>query len=175
MPEASAAASLRLFLALWPDESQRAAISAWQRSWQWPPGAKLVAPERLHLTLHFIGNVPSARLPELATGLRVPFEAVELEFGDAEVWRGGIAVLRPHASPEPLLKLQARLATALTALGLPVEDRPYRPHVTLARRAVAAKPPASGPALRWHADSGYVLVRTVFGGGGYQILERFTP
>jgi 2'-5' RNA ligase len=34
---------------------------------------------------------------------------------------------------EPLVELAARLADAARALGLPVEDRPFRPHLTLGR------------------------------------------
>ena len=36
---------------------------------------------------------------------------------------------------EPLVELAARLATAARALDLPVEDRPFRPHLTLGRWA----------------------------------------
>jgi len=34
---------------------------------------------------------------------------------------------------DPLVELAARLATAARALDLPVEDRPFRPHLTLGR------------------------------------------
>lgn len=174
MPPAAAPASLRLFLALWPDDAVREAIAQWQETWSWPPSSRLVAPTQLHLTLHFIGNVPAPRLPEIVQALQVPSEPTRLEFGDGKVWPGGIAVLRPLATPHPLAALHARLATALTALRLPVEERPFRPHVTLARKAAGAAPPP-GPTIRWEAASGYVLVRTVPNGGGYRILERFNP
>jgi 2'-5' RNA ligase len=164
----------RLFLALWPDEGTRDAIAAWQSLWQWPHGAKLVGRERLHLTLHFIGNVPATRLAELARGLRVPFEPLELAFGGGQLWPGGIAALRPTGAPPALLALHARLAQALRELDLPVEDRPYRPHVTLARKAAGATMPP-GASLRWVADSGYVLVQSLANGGRYEVLERFSP
>jgi RNA 2',3'-cyclic 3'-phosphodiesterase len=166
---------LRLFLALWPDEAVRDRIWSWQQAWRWPPGARLVARERLHLTLHFIGNVAAARLPELVLGSRVDFEALDMAFGDAAVWPGGIAVLRPHATPPALARLHARLAASLTALELPVEPRPFRAHVTLARRAAGAVAPPAHPPIEWPADDGYVLVRSLPGGAGYQILERFSP
>lgn len=174
MPSTAVPASPRLFLALWPDDQVREAIAGWQRSWTWPPSSRLVAATQLHLTLHFIGTVPAPRLPELAQGLRVSFDPLELEFGDGRVWPGGIAILRPVATPEPLAGLHGRLAAALTALHLPLEERPFRPHVTLARKAAGAAPPP-GPVIRWRADSGYVLVRTLPNGGGYRIVERFNP
>lgn len=175
MPDASRPPAPRLFLALWPDAATRDAIAAWQSTWHWPGSAKLVAQERLHLTLHFIGNVAAARLPELAKSLRVPFETVELAFGHGKVWPGGIAVLRPHETPAPLLRLHAQLARELLSLELPVEERSWRPHVTLARKASGAVPPTAEAHVHWRADSGYVLVRSLANGGGYEVLERFKP
>ena len=169
----SAARPLRLFLAIWPDEPLRDAIAAWQRDWTWPPRAGLVKRERLHLTLHFLGDVQAERLPALVRALSFAFEPFELDLGHGEVWPVGVAVLRPASVPPALSMLHAALRRELAALELPVEDRPYRPHVTLARRAHGARPPAREPALRWVADSGYVLVRSLPGGAGYEILQRW--
>lgn len=176
MPDPTRAAPpLRLFLALWPGDAVRERLWSWQHAWQWPPGAKLVPAERLHLTLHFIGDVPAARLPQLVRGLRVEFETVATVVDDAKVWPGGIAVLRPLSTSAALLRLHARLAAALTALQLPVEPRAFRAHVTLARRATGAVPPPTDQCIAWRAEDGYVLVRSLPGGAGYRILERFSP
>ena len=174
MVNAPVAPAWRLFVAAWPDAAARDAIAGCQQAWAWPPGAALVPPDRLHLTLHFLGNVAPAQLPALAAGLRVPFEPFDLHFGMAEAWRGGIAVLRPSSTPSALLRLHARLAAALAALQRPVEPRPYKAHVTLARRAVGATSPPTEPKFNWRADAGYVLVRSLPNGGGYQLLERFS-
>ncbi len=163
----------RLFIALWPSQALCHAIARWQQAWDWPPAASLVAPQQLHITLHFLGNVPSHRLPELVQGLRVPFECFSLAFGQGTVWPGGLAVLQPDATPAPLARLHAALRDRLVGLNLPVDARPYRAHVTLARRAQGAKPPAQGPALSWPIDAGYVLVRSLPDGAGYDVIERF--
>lgn len=164
---------LRLFIALWPGEALQHAIASWQRAWAWPPHAALVRREQLHLTLHFLGDVPADRLPDLVQGLRVPFESFSLALGQGEVWPKGVAVLQPDSVPAALLRLHAALRRELVGLDLPVEARPYRAHVTLARRAQGAKPPAQGPGLHWRIDSGYALVRALPGGAGYEVLERF--
>jgi RNA 2',3'-cyclic 3'-phosphodiesterase len=165
---------LRLFIALWPDEALRQAIAAWQQAWNWPPHVALVKAERLHLTLHFLGNVAAARLPELARAIRVPFEPFTLTLAQPEVWPNGVAVLLPDHLPAALSRLQWALGRKLMALDLPVEERPYRPHVTLARRAHRAKAPAQALDLQWRIDEGFVLVRSLPGGAGYEVLERFT-
>ncbi len=169
----SDAKPLRLFLAIWPDEPLRDAIAAWQSDWTWPPRAGLVKRERLHLTLHFLGDVAGDRLPGLARRLSFAFEPFGLTLSHAKVWPVGVAVLEAESVPRPLSLLHEALRRELVALELPVEERRYRPHVTLARRAYGARPPRRKPALRWEARAGYVLVHSLPGGAGYEILQRF--
>jgi 2'-5' RNA ligase len=163
----------RLFLALWPDTAARQALAAWRDRWTWPVGATPTLTANLHLTLHFIGPVAADRLPELAGALELPFEPFTLEFGRAELWPGGIAVVCPLAEPEPMLRLQAALAALLRRLALPVEERPFRPHVTLARKARHAAVPADGPALAWPVANGFALVQSMPAGQGYRVLQRY--
>jgi RNA 2',3'-cyclic 3'-phosphodiesterase len=164
---------MRLFLALWPDGGTRAAISASQHAWTWPATAALVAIERLHLTLHFLGSVAQEQLPRIVVGLRVGLEPFEFTLEEAEVWPNSVAVLQPQRTPPEMGQLHRRLADALRELELPVESRPFRPHVTLARRARGAVPPVASPAVQWQAADGFVLARSLPGGSGYQVLERF--
>ena len=174
MVNARTGPSWRLFLAVWPDAAVREALARWQRAWTWPPGTGLVPPERLHLTLHFLGNVPVSELPALTAGLRVPFDSFELAFGHAELWPGGTAVVRPDATPPALSGLHGRLAAALAGLDRPVESRRYKAHVTLARRAIGARPPTAQPKFSWRADTGFVLVRSLPDRAGYEELARFS-
>jgi 2'-5' RNA ligase len=125
------------------------------------------------MTLHFIGQVDARRLGELSAGLACDFSPFTLDFGVAQLWPHGIAVLCPLATPPALLQLHAALGDALRRLDLPVEERPFRAHVTLARKAQRASVPAAGPALRWRVEDGYALVQSVGGGQGYRVLHRF--
>lgn len=163
--------AMRLFTALWPDPVVRAAIAQHQQAWAWPPRAAVVKPERLHLTLHFLGEVPTQRLPELAGGLHASFDPFTLELRHGEVWPNGVAVLQPARVPEALALLHAAVGQAVAGLGVAVEGRPYRPHVTLARRARGARPAQAQ--LTWRVDAGYVLVQSLPGAGGYSVLKRF--
>ena len=165
---------MRLFLALWPDAPTRAAITAWQQAWNWPPAAALASPERLHLTLHFIGNVARERLPQLASGLKVAFEPIDFSLDRAAVWPNSVAVLQPLDTPREMIDLHHKLAQALRELELPVESRPLRAHVTLARRARGAVPPSRDLRVRWQASDGYVLAESLPAGAGYRIVERFS-
>jgi len=53
---------LRLFLALWPPPPVLSALVDVADRWQWNEQARRTRPERLHVTLHFIGNVATERL-----------------------------------------------------------------------------------------------------------------
>ena len=163
----------RLFLALWPDPAVRHQLKEWRDAWAWPRGASPVATDKLHVTLHFLGNQPSDSLPALLDGLAVPFTPFRLQLGVAELWHNGIAVLSPPAPPAELLALHAALSAALPGLGLEPEARAYRPHVTMARRARGAEVPQSGPEIDWQIDH-YALVESKTGdGGGYTVLREY--
>lgn len=160
----------RLFLALWPSATIRGQLRERRDAWQWPRGATPVHADKLHLTLHFLGDVPSERLPELLAGFAVPFETFRLDLGTPVLWPHGIAVLEPFAEPPALLALHARLADALVGLGLQPEQRSYRPHVTMARRAGGVAVPQDGPPIAWQADR-YALVESQ--GGVYTVLREY--
>ncbi len=134
----------RLFVALWPDAQVRAALQAASAQWRWQPGAAIIPADRLHLTLHFLGDLPRERIPELARALELPSARCALTLDRAALWRGGVAVLEPTAVPAPLVELRRALGAALHSLDIALETRRWRPHVTLARRA-NAKPPQMAP------------------------------
>jgi 2'-5' RNA ligase len=167
------ARNVRLFLALWPTPQVRSGLLAWRDAFAWPASATVVAPECLHMTLHFIGAVPAERVDAVQAGLAIEPAAFELRFGRAEVWPRGIAVLRPLAEPPALHDLHQRLGEALRALDLPTEARPFRPHVTFARRADGAALTTTPAPLRWRVRS-HALVESRLGrNGGYVVLRRY--
>ena len=171
--EGSRRPQARLFLALWPTPQVRSGLLGWREAFDWPAKSAVVVPDKLHLTLHFIGPVAHERVDDIAAGLAVAPGAFELRFGRPELWPGGIAVLRPLACPDALLALHQRLGDALRALGLPTETRPYRPHVTFARKAAGAALRFEPAPLRWRVRN-HVLVESRPGrDGGYAVLRRY--
>lgn len=166
-----AAPSARLFVALWPGARVRQALAACRDCQRWSPGAAPTRDDKLHLTLHFIGAVPLARLNEVAAGLQVPFRPFVLRLDAIECWRGGLAVLRPQAPPPRLLQLHADLAAVLRRLELPLQARAFRPHVTLARRNLPAQPLTPSEPVRWRVN-GYALVRSL-PDGCYETLRQY--
>jgi 2'-5' RNA ligase len=166
---------MRLFLALWPDAAVRQRLIDALSAWPWPPQAARVPPERLHLTLHYLGEVGDDTVAALRERLpRIP-EPFELDFGQTALWPQGIAVLEPLSVPPGLAALHAALAQTLGEIGLRTDDRPFRPHVTLARHAQGTPLPADGPRWAWPVN-GYALVHSVSGPPlSYELLQRVGP
>ena len=147
----------RLFLALVADERVQAQVDAHAKQWAWPAGCVPCLPSDWHITLHFIGAVDADRAQQLAASVAVPFQPFVLVLNQPALWPHGLAILGATVVPLPLQALYQRLGDTLRALDVPVETRPYRPHVTLARHAGAAIAPAAFAPVLWPVP-GYALV-----------------
>lgn len=103
------------------------------------PQLRWVSPERLHLTVRFLGEQPISMVPELRTAL----DGAVAGHGDAPLLLGGVGafpnfrrarVLWLGVAPHPRLELLYHdVEAACVELGLEPEGRAFRPHVTLAR------------------------------------------
>lgn len=109
-----------------------------------PPGVRPTRPAQMHLTLHFLGDVAEETMPDLRGRLAqvrgTPF-AIDLTGIGRFPPRGRPTVLWAGIDLEPALAdLHGRIGDAVARSGIPVERRPYVPHVTLARLTPRAAP-----------------------------------
>ena len=135
----------RLFFGL-DAHSQSQALLGLQQ--QLALAASPVVADNLHLTVLFLGAVNEEQLPQLCqlgakvasqqAGFRVVLDQLGV-FPQAKVtWIG------PSQAPCQLLDLEQTLRAGVSALGLPLDERPYRPHLSLYRKA-RPLPPSAGP------------------------------
>lgn len=101
------------------------------------PAARWVAPENLHLTLRFIGEVEQETAHEITAHLarvkEAPFDLTLKGvgyFGSPRRIRSLWVGVGP--SP-PLMALREKIETSLQRAGLAPEGRNFTPHITLAR------------------------------------------
>ena len=170
------AATARLFFAAMPDPAARERLCALADATARAAGGRASAPDTLHLTIVFVGTVDDA----LAAAVR--------DAGDAMRWeryaltldtlgsfaRAGIAWAAPQRVPEALERQNRDLVAALAARGVATETRPYRPHVTLARRCAAPVSAPIDPPIAWPVD-GVVLMssRLLSEGPRYRPIARW--
>lgn len=95
--------------------------------------------ESFHLTLKFLGNIPEQKVDEIGAALEsavaglTPFSLEVRGLGAFPNPSGARVVWIGFEQSEPLSMLQERVEQALEDLEFPREDRPFRPHLTLAR------------------------------------------
>ena len=163
----------RLFLALWPNDAVRQQLSVHAQHWTWPTGCVRYLSADWHVTLHYIGKVATDQIPDLAAHVDMAVQPFELRLDQPELWPHGLAVLVASEVPAPLHALRQRLGEAVAGLGLPVEARPFRPHVTLARRAKDAIAPLMSAPVRWRANCYGLVESTGSSDGRYRIIRQY--
>jgi 2'-5' RNA ligase len=108
---------------------------------------KWVDPWGIHLTLKFLGNIPSKRLTEIIEAIKEAAQGISpfhLEISglgafpslsQARVFWVGIG-----GELDKLSRLQQNIDSALAVLGFAKEERSFVPHLTLARIRQGASP-----------------------------------
>jgi 2'-5' RNA ligase len=127
---------MRLFLGLPIPPELAQALTRLTRAIELQKG-RPAAPENLHLTLVFLGEVAEPKLPPIEQELsELNFPPFPLKLTSLNTFpRAG--VLFAEVEPcRPLLHLQAKIAASMARCGFAredPEDRRYHPHITLAR------------------------------------------
>ena len=106
------------------------------------PGARWVPTEQLHLTLAFLGEVAEETAGRLIAHLaKIRAASFTLTFSGVGCFpdRQRPRVVWIGVKPEPnLLKLAAAVRQSVLAIGIFLEERPFSPHLTLARLKLPA-------------------------------------
>ena len=163
----------RVFFALWPDDVTRRAIARASRDAVRHCGGKPTPVENLHVTLAFLGPITEADLARVEALTPPPAAPFEIVLDRLELWaRAHLLWVGPRTAPEPLVRLEHTLWDRLVDLGFSRERKPYVPHVTLARKAQAAR--GTVTPVRWRVD-GIALVESKTGprNSRYTVLKNW--
>ena len=101
---------------------------------------KCVSPEGIHLTLKFLGGVPPQKIKDIVSFMEAasqgikPFELQITEVGAfPDFRRPRVVWVGLKGDIDKLVAWQQRLDDGLVPLGFAKENRPFTPHLTLAR------------------------------------------
>lgn len=125
----------RYFLGLQPPEAIRSQLELLCHTGQFGQGP-FHHPLDWHLTLAFLGESEQAPETIMAQLTRIESPVFELCLDQLDYWpKPRVLVLCPEHPPQALFTLVDALWQGLAPLGFKPEQRPYRPHLTLGRRA----------------------------------------
>lgn len=141
--------------------------------------ASWVRPENVHLTLKFLGNIHPDRVPEIG---RVLSEAAG-EIQPFPLALSGVGLFPKKGNPRVLWvgvrdpgrcldRLHRRVESGLQSLGFELENRPFSPHLTVAR----IKSPKNARELRGQVEAGPELPHAEFEVGRMALFQsELTP
>ena len=125
--------NLRLFVAIELPECVRSDL----RSLQLPcSGLRPTKAENLHLTLHFIGYHDPLRISQALAPISAMVGHFEMNLASIGSFssRGGGLILWAGVELNPqLVQLHTDLGALLRDVGVDIDPRPFKPHITIAR------------------------------------------
>ena len=131
---------MRLFIALnFPEDLRQHWVDGTASLRALAPHARWAPSEQMHLTLVFLGEQPESVLSVLTPALDAAAAAygrMSLGFqgiGAFPTWRRARVVWLGVDHSPALMHLAQAVARACHNLGIEIEDRPFHPHITLAR------------------------------------------
>lgn len=161
--------TLRLFFALWPDDTTRTAL----QQLQMPIQGRIIPYGNLHLTLAFLGQQP-ASLVRTAKDILSHLKTIPISLTLDRMGyfpRNHIAWIGAHQPPAELLQLHQELTEALRHANVAFDSpQTFKPHITLARDATLP-PDINFTPIPWRADH-VVLVQSVTNAEGahYEVV-----
>lgn len=180
---------MRLFVALDIPGEIRAQMAEYvERVRQYAPEARWARVEGLHVTLKFLGEVSESKLPDVKAALGLvkasPFEVSFQNIGFFPNPRSGRVFWIAVQASDALPQLASAIDDQLQQQGFRGEQRPYNPHLTLARAGAPGTLRGLAPLLEHEAPPqfGTMAARDFFlfqsqlgkGGSRYTKLERFS-
>lgn len=152
----------RLFFASWPGEGLRSALAPHIRALQPAGVGRAQRPDQWHVTLEFLGSVPASRLAAAReAAAQVRGAPCTIVFDAVEFWRRPeVLTLVARELPPPLEGLVTQLRAALAAQGFEPESRPFRAHMTLARKVAQPVSPVKFEPLTWPVTD-FALVESI--------------
>ena len=157
----------RLFLAADLPHEEKIRLGQLQEAMRPLPGARWVPPRNLHVTLLFLGQTPAARQLDLGPAFRTA--ALDVPAGNVSIsGTGGFSrparasVLWAGLVEEQgtITELAAGVKRAAVGLGLPLGNKAFHAHVTLARLRPSADirdlPPVP-PGAPWRVQEIYLF------------------
>lgn len=130
--------STRVFFAILPNKQIQKQLIHHSETLESICGGRKVRMQHLHLTLLFLGNVEIHRIQTLQQiAESIPAKKFEFKLDTIDYWRHNhIICIQSKKFPAELFSLADSLKIALSNGGFTFDNRAYKPHITLFRKAI---------------------------------------
>lgn len=177
----------RLFIALPVGDNVKANLARVGRGRPTERGIRWLEPEALHLTLAFLGDVAEREVSDLEDAI---YAATEGDSGPLDLIARGIGAFPNEAKARVLWAgvdgelarlgaLRERLMGELLSAGFEVDDKRFRPHITLARlrwpQPVPPNLPLIGEFGEWTADEVQLIESRLHASGARYVVRADVP
>ena len=165
----------RVFFAIVPDENSLNEIIALQ-SEQQADKARFLTPEKIHLTLLFIGSVDAERLAcIIEKAAKASQRSFDISFDVTGSFKRSKILWLGSSKDNPNVNgLFKNLKHQIEQCGIKTEKRPFKPHITLARKFCGRQLIDPQHAIEFNVSHFY-LMETIPNGNSvrYEILETY--
>jgi RNA 2',3'-cyclic 3'-phosphodiesterase len=148
---------------------------------------RAIPAQNLHVTLAFLGSVPEEDIGRVeAVALEVARlladelngQRVRVAFDGLDYWKKAnllCATIRGEQLDPVMVMLANTLKSRLVAAGFNPDLKPFRPHVTLARKVAHSIPTRDMTSVVWEFDD-FALIESQpqRGGSAYRVLRSFS-
>jgi RNA 2',3'-cyclic 3'-phosphodiesterase len=155
----------RLFFAVFPDAETRERIAAAARALELAGRARLVTAENYHMTLAFLGEVPDLKVAMVRkVGSTFRARGFAVRFDAYEYWsQAKVIVAAARELPSSLQTLWQQLQASLAKHHPARDQKPLKPHITIARQVRQAPLRQTMAPFSWKMQE-FSLVRSDTGG-----------
>ena len=126
---------VRAFIAVEPSAEIRNAVSAAGQALRGAGRLSFVSPNLMHITLKFLGEVSESQIPKITGALdALSASAYQLNVSGISTFGRPLRVIKAEVHDGgATVSLAADVELRLAKLGFPREDKPFSPHITIAR------------------------------------------
>ncbi len=165
----------RLFFALWPNEEVRKELA--QISHQFKDETlRLTKISNMHITLVFLGEISEDNQQALEKSVsQITVDPFDIELTRVGFWKKPqILWIGTTHIPKELQQLVKSIKKCVKQQGLKIDQREYKPHVTIARKVKQIIVPKETFRIQWHVNSfALVISKSTESGVDYQVLQEW--
>jgi len=165
------------FFALWPDKRLQQHYAKFAHQYLDDLDGKFIPTHNIHITLSFLGELNSNQLKaakHIAGTIKT--DCFTLTLDRLGFWKGPRVVwISSNIVPKSLIELETTLQQKLQENEFEIDQRAYKPHMTLMRKTRSKPGNIQFKPVEWQVEN-FVLVRSTLEETGsiYDVIEQWS-